>query len=257
MPKDLTKRCSINWDYPRTEHNIRHRQKRTENKLDKICQQLRIHLQQQYSCYYSLLSDKTSIDEIMYIISDTLQVLIQNGLKELHTRFEQKKSMLPFDADEIQLMKSFYELHLTEDQKIKAEKIWRGKRKYCQRQIHQKKFNSFNNKRSNTTITFKSKANQSDLDQNNHQFYQMPFSHEFDPLMCAIIEARCTINNTNAQRNVRRYNIDDIHTTPSPLDNRPYFFQAGSIIDPVTFARIEASVTNHTVSLSKQVTNKT
>ncbi|UJR06537.1 hypothetical protein I4U23_010820 [Adineta vaga] len=184
MPKNLTKRCSINWDYPRTEHNIRHRQKLTENKLNKICQQLRIHLQQQYSCYHSLVSDKTSTHEIMHIISDTLRVLIENGLKELHTRFEQKKSMLPVDADEIQLVKSFYELHPTENQKIKAEKIWRGKRKYCQRQIHEKKFNSSNNKRSNTTITF--------MSTDNHQSYQMPFSHEFDPLMCAIIEARIT-----------------------------------------------------------------
>ncbi|CAF4237685.1 unnamed protein product, partial [Rotaria sordida] len=31
--KDITKRNFINWDYPRTEHNIRHRQRLIDNKL--------------------------------------------------------------------------------------------------------------------------------------------------------------------------------------------------------------------------------
>ncbi|CAF1469350.1 unnamed protein product [Rotaria sordida] len=31
--KDIMKRNFINWDYPRTEHNIRHRQRLIDNKL--------------------------------------------------------------------------------------------------------------------------------------------------------------------------------------------------------------------------------
>ncbi|CAF3974765.1 unnamed protein product [Rotaria sordida] len=44
--KDITKRNSINWDYPRTEHNIRHRQKLIYNKLQQAEANLKVHLQQ-------------------------------------------------------------------------------------------------------------------------------------------------------------------------------------------------------------------
>ncbi|CAF1292873.1 unnamed protein product, partial [Rotaria sordida] len=44
--KDITKRNSINWDYPRTERNIRHRQRLIYNKLQQAEANLKVHLQQ-------------------------------------------------------------------------------------------------------------------------------------------------------------------------------------------------------------------
>ncbi|CAF1486875.1 unnamed protein product [Rotaria sordida] len=44
--KDITKRNFINWDYPRTEHNIRHRQRLIDNKLQQAEANLKAHLQQ-------------------------------------------------------------------------------------------------------------------------------------------------------------------------------------------------------------------
>ncbi|CAF1437120.1 unnamed protein product [Adineta steineri] len=53
-----------------------------------------------------------------------------------------------------------------------------------------------------------------------------------------------TTSNTSPHHNIRRYNIDDIRTTPSPIDQRYRMFQAGSIISPTTFARVETTVYN-------------
>ncbi len=113
---NLTRRYSINWDYPRTERNIRHRQRLTENKLNRICQQVQIHSQQYSSCWS--ISDKTLIDQIMHMISDALKVMIENDLQNLHTRFEQKKILIQYDAYNVHLLKSFYDLHPREDQVI-------------------------------------------------------------------------------------------------------------------------------------------
>ncbi|CAF1444704.1 unnamed protein product [Rotaria sordida] len=51
--KDITKRNFINWDYPRTEHNIRHRQRLIDNKLQQAETNLKVHLQQSPPCAYS------------------------------------------------------------------------------------------------------------------------------------------------------------------------------------------------------------
>ena len=122
MPKNLTKRYSINWDYPRTEHNIRHRQKLTENKLKKIYHQLRAHLQKYASCW--LKSDKTVMDQTMHMISNALKIMIENNLQNLHIRFEQKKSLIRYDAYDIHLLKLFTDLHPTEDQVNCHTSIW-------------------------------------------------------------------------------------------------------------------------------------
>jgi hypothetical protein len=114
MPKNLTGRYSINWDYPRTELNIRHRQRSTENKLNRIRQQVQIHSPQYSSCWS--ISDKTLIDQIMHMICDALKVMIENDLQNLHTQFEQKKILIQYDAYDVHLLKSFYDLHPREDQ---------------------------------------------------------------------------------------------------------------------------------------------
>lgn len=114
MPKNFTQKCSINWDYPRTEQNIRHRQKLIENKLKQIHHDLEIHLKTYHTC--QLISKKISIDQTMHIISDALKVMLENHLQNLHQRFEQKKSLIQNDAYDIQLLKLFNDLCPTEDQ---------------------------------------------------------------------------------------------------------------------------------------------
>jgi hypothetical protein len=111
MSKDLTRRNSVNWDYPRTEHSIRHRQQITENKLQRTTQKLQVHLQQYSFCWS--MSKQTLMNRT---ISDALNVVIQNGLQKLHSRFEQKKILMQFDVYDIYLIKSFYDLNPTEEQ---------------------------------------------------------------------------------------------------------------------------------------------
>jgi hypothetical protein len=114
MPKNLTKWYSVNWDYPRTEHNIRHRQKLIENKLKKISQQLQVQLETYSSC--SSISDKTLTDQTLHMISDAAKVMLKNNLQNLRIRFEQKKSLIPYDAYDIHLLKLFNNLNPTEHQ---------------------------------------------------------------------------------------------------------------------------------------------
>ncbi len=114
MSEDLTKRYSINWDCPRTEHNIRHRQRLTENKLDQANRELYLHLQQ-YSSNW-LIPDNTLIHQIMTIISQALTVLVKNCLQKLHTSFEEKEILMQFDVYDVYLLKSFYDLNPTEEQ---------------------------------------------------------------------------------------------------------------------------------------------
>jgi len=116
MPKNFTRQYSINWDYPRTERNIRHRQKLTQNKLNQICQQLQKHSQKYLSCWS--ISDKTLIDRITNMISNALKMMIFNDLQNLHIRLEQKKALIQFDAYDIHLLKLFYDLQPTDDQVI-------------------------------------------------------------------------------------------------------------------------------------------
>jgi len=116
MPKNLTRRYSINWDYPRTEQNIRHRQRSIENKLNQISQEVQFHSQKYPSCW--TISDKILIDQAMHMISDTLQVIMGNDLQNLHTRFEEKKILIQYDAYDIHLLKTFLDLYPTQDQVI-------------------------------------------------------------------------------------------------------------------------------------------
>ena len=114
IPKNFTKRYSINWDYPRTEHNLRHRQRLTTNKLEKANRELYFHLQQYSLCWP--ISHKRFRHRILTIISQALTVLIKNGLQKLHVKLEEKKTIMQFDAYDVYLLKSFYDLNPTEEQ---------------------------------------------------------------------------------------------------------------------------------------------
>ncbi|CAF1534217.1 unnamed protein product [Adineta ricciae] len=136
IPKNLTHRYSISWDYPRTKNNIQHRQRLTENKLNQMIRQLMRHLDQNSSCCWSA-TGQTSINQMVTIISESLITLIKNDLQTLHTRFEEKKILIKYDVYDINLVKSFLELNPTEEQKNHVEKTWKTKRKACTRKIHQ------------------------------------------------------------------------------------------------------------------------
>lgn len=116
MPKDLTRRYSINWDYPRTVGNIQHRQRVTANKIKRIDEQMRVHSQENLIC--SSIFDQTLLNRIGRIVYDALKVMICNDLENLHVQFEQKKTLMEYDAIDIHLLQSFYHLHPTEDQVI-------------------------------------------------------------------------------------------------------------------------------------------
>jgi hypothetical protein len=116
MSKNLTRRYSINWDYPRTERNIRHRQRLIENKLNQICRKVQVHSQKYLSC--STTSDKTLIDQTTHIICDTLKIMLENDLQYLHRRYEQKKILIQYHAYDVDLLKNFFDLYPTEDQVI-------------------------------------------------------------------------------------------------------------------------------------------
>ncbi|CAF1440991.1 unnamed protein product [Adineta steineri] len=63
-----------------------------------------------------------------------------------------------------------------------------------------------------------------------------------------------TTSNTSPHHNSCRYNIDDIRTTPSPIDQQYRMFQAGSIISPTTFARVETTVCNK-INATEQISD--
>jgi hypothetical protein len=118
--KNLKHQNEINWDYPRTVENVLHRQKIIQKKLLQTEMDFHAHLQQQLpeECCEQI-QNKTSINNMMYAISQGLITLIQNDLKEFHTNFEHKKILLKFDVDDVHLVKIFYELNPTEDQVCK------------------------------------------------------------------------------------------------------------------------------------------
>ena len=116
MPKNITRRYSINWDYPRTERNIRHRQRLTENKIKQIDEEIRVHSQKSVTCW--TISDETLVDQNIRIIFAALKVMICDGIENLYMRYEQKKALIQYDAFDIALLKSFYDLHPTGNQVI-------------------------------------------------------------------------------------------------------------------------------------------
>ena len=73
-------------------------------------------------------------------------------------------------------------------QKIKAEKIWRGKHKYCQRRIREIKNILTEKKKADTSMIFHGN-NQHNMDHDNQQ-YQISFFESFDLAMRTIIENR-------------------------------------------------------------------
>ncbi|CAF1434531.1 unnamed protein product [Rotaria sordida] len=66
-----------------------------------------------------------------------------------------------------------------------------------------------------------------------------------------------TTINTTSQGNIQRYNIDNIHTTPSPTDIQPRVFQAGSLFDVEAFERIKLNADKRTkITIIKEETDE-
>lgn len=115
--KNLKQQNKINWDYPRTVENVLHRQKIIQKKLLQAEKDLHAHLQQRLpeECC-AQMENKTSLNDMMHAIFQGLITLIQNDLKEFHTGFEHKKILLKFDVNDVNHVKTFYDLNPTEDQ---------------------------------------------------------------------------------------------------------------------------------------------
>lgn len=111
MPKNVIKQYSINWNGPRTEHNVQHRQNSMENKFHRISQQIQVHLQQYSSC--RPISDKT-----MDMLKDAVKEMVELDLEDLQIKFEEKKVLLQYDANDMDLLKFFFDIKPTKDQVV-------------------------------------------------------------------------------------------------------------------------------------------
>jgi hypothetical protein len=118
--KDVKEKNCINWDYPRTVDNVFNRQKIIHNKLLKAQNDLNAHFRtQQHQLpdqFCTQMQNNTSNNHMMSILSDALAVLIQNDFGQLRTYFERKKILLKFDVNDVELVKSFYDLNPTKEQ---------------------------------------------------------------------------------------------------------------------------------------------
>jgi hypothetical protein len=114
MPKVLTRKTSINWEYPRTDKNVKKRQKTISNQLKQAQNNLNAHLQKAEELPYRSFQEGTTIEHT--ILSKATETFVHQGLQPVRTNFEQKKILLEIDRKEIQLVKSFYDLNPTSDQ---------------------------------------------------------------------------------------------------------------------------------------------
>ncbi|CAF1200226.1 unnamed protein product [Rotaria sp. Silwood1] len=112
--KDVTKRNFINWDYPRTERNIQHRQIIISNKLKQAQTNLNVHLLETLPS--EILHQELSVHELINIIHDALSILVQKDFANYLSYFEHKKTMLYLDIHEVYHVKCFYECNPTEPQ---------------------------------------------------------------------------------------------------------------------------------------------
>ncbi|CAF4124668.1 unnamed protein product [Adineta steineri] len=185
--KNVKQQNDINWDYPRTVHNVKHRQKIIDNKLLQAENALNAHLQQQLPNEFCIQKqNKMSIDQAMHITSKALAVLIENGLHQLHTNFEHKKILLKFDVNDVHLVKSFYDLNPSEEQIRSVQKIWRGKVKSCKRTISQIKSSSSVIQNNILTMT------------NHIDEYNNDRDHQQDQICCFLFLLTMTTHNTNS-----------------------------------------------------------
>ncbi|CAF3189358.1 unnamed protein product [Rotaria socialis] len=133
MPKNITKHNSINWDYPRSQRNLQHRQQLMNNKIREAEFRLNKHSEEK-NHYYGIAKEyinNFSIDTMDFAIS----TLIDHDLKKSKQFFENKKSILPFDIKEVELVKQFYSWSPNEQQKYLAQQLWRKHSRFNKRKI--------------------------------------------------------------------------------------------------------------------------
>lgn len=109
-----TEEYSISWNYPRSERNIRYRQRLIKTKLNKIYQQIQNHSRKYALCFN--VTDKLFMNQLMHIINDMLRNMIKNDLQNLYQYLEQKKILIGYDAYDIYLLQRFFEFNPTEYQ---------------------------------------------------------------------------------------------------------------------------------------------
>ena len=114
MPKALSRQTSINWEYPRTEKNVRKRQKTISNQLKQAQDNMDAHLQKIKELPYQRQQEEITKEHIE--LSDAVETFVHQGLQLVRANFEQKKILLEIDRNEVQLVKSFYDSNPTSDQ---------------------------------------------------------------------------------------------------------------------------------------------
>ena len=114
MPKVLTRYTSINWEHPKTEKKLRKRQRTISNKLKQAQDNLNAHLRKVKELPYQQKQEEITMEHVELL--DAIETFVHQGLQPVRTNFEQKKILLKIDRNEVQLVKSFYDLSPTSDQ---------------------------------------------------------------------------------------------------------------------------------------------
>ncbi|CAF0722744.1 unnamed protein product [Didymodactylos carnosus] len=195
MPKALTRRTSINWEYPRTEKNIRKRQRTNLNQLKQAQDNLNAHLQSVKDLPYQQKQEEITMEHIESL--DAIETFVHQSLQPVLTNFEQKKILLEIDRNAVQLVKSFYDLSPSSDQIELALKIWSITSKNCQQAVVQTKNETIQDN-NNIVTNGELKHFPKHLEQQNRLF-SLKLSA---PSIASIIEAR----RRNIEKRVKQIN---------------------------------------------------
>ena len=98
----------IHWDYTRTEQNIQHRQQLIKNKINQYTTKLNEQMKKHKGTGMKA--------ESMEIINQASSTMIQTGFQNFHTKLEEKLILSKYDAYDVHLVKSFYNMVPNEDQ---------------------------------------------------------------------------------------------------------------------------------------------
>jgi hypothetical protein len=112
--KNIIKENFLKWDHTKTKINIENRQAFLNCQLNNAQKMLETYLSQANSWYWP--KENHNKAHLQNIISQGLDVLIENSLYYFRLNFEQKLILLKYDITDAQLVKSFYDFKPNEQQ---------------------------------------------------------------------------------------------------------------------------------------------
>lgn len=115
MSEDLTQRYLIDWNYPRTEKILRRRQRSTENKIANTIQEFERHCRQ-YAPFFIEWTSASMPHTMLPMVLEAAMTVLKAGLRRLENNFTQKQLLMTSDVKAVELLKSFCDLHPTEQE---------------------------------------------------------------------------------------------------------------------------------------------